>query len=733
MLTMRKPGCRLLFLAVVFLSTVPAVSRAAGENRVRTGLDALSPAEVTRLAQFYETKKEGNLYESDPQFAQQVVQRAGAENTKNVDQARGAIQQYGNQQLQSVFLQAVRDVKNLVQEQTKDPVKFAANYGGEATTQIDSQIKFYEAAAANGDAGAKERAAQYEQIKSGSQALHSLVQTVNTYGELSDKVETVRRDGGVAPTVDVSADVMKNFLENIKKYTEVLSERKDGQLSELAPLGQPIPGLTGPGGEQKIEQVLGLERDLQQLQNVGYYIDRATERIDQVNTIVKGIDAAVNNPDYERIRNNEYLSPEAQALAQNAVGTGRAIQELAGLMGGPEGEIVKMSGQGIELIGRAAEMGGALENIKQQGGRMSESGEFQGRLEDFQNANLTVRQDMGTGDVFVPDGTGRGEVQINQEQLGQLRDAVSAFSSLTGRNPTQEELAILADGRGFVDVGGDKMNRNMLSDPHNRTDFDLRGAERADLNGFLQNATAGVEPDKMQRYGTDGTKGPMTPEDHKDRLDQLNQLSQQLYGHDVTPNMYGADLQNDGALRERMERELAERERKKKEEEDLATVKNIKKILADEAAEKQRVKDEAERKRREEEETARKEEEERKRKEDEQRKKDEEDAAREKDEEGGTTELVPDGGGAQQEEAPCGGLFDWLSGSGTPDVDSGSSAFDQVDKLNQAQGGTHSGPDTRDFAVGSGTQQPVHAQPAAGGAAGGGGWGGGHNHAEGAW
>ncbi|MFH1079449.1 MAG: hypothetical protein V1766_04175 [Pseudomonadota bacterium] len=591
--------------ATAFFSLVSATE--ATDRRVRTGVNALSPAEVNRLAQFYQDKQSRGLYERDQDFQRQVYQQAGRQADQNIRDSRNVVENFSNQQLQSAFLRTMQQVNRALTTAGENPISTYANYGGETVTQLDSQIRRWDAAAARGEPGAAERKNQYEILKNGAQALHMMTQTIQDYGNISDKMEAAQR-GGTAAQVDVSADVMKNFLSSVSTYVGVIKERQEGQLSQLAPLGQPIPGLTGPGGEKKIEAILGLERNVQQLQNAGYYANQATQVIDKANTIVRSLDAAINNPDYERIQRNEYLTGEQKDFAQVSIGTGKGLQEIASLIPGVPGEIVKMGGQGIELIGRSAQLGAALEERKLQGGMGGIDSEFRGALEDFRGAALVVRQDGSTGELFIPDGTGRGQVQIASDKLDQLQDAVSAFSSLTGRNPTQEELATLAGG-GSVDVEGSRMNVGMLSDPFRRTDFDLRGAERAQLDQFVSTATAGVEDKNLQRWNEDGIKGPMTREDHRDRLEELNRLSQELYGQNVSPNIYGADLQSGGAIKQRMEEEKKKREEEAQAAEQRAVQAEIKR----QQDEKEHQKEEEERKRAEEEDRLRKEDEERQR------------------------------------------------------------------------------------------------------------------------
>lgn len=703
---------------------------ARSENRVRTPVNVLSPQELNQLSSLYQEKRDSNLYESQPQYEQQVHAAQGRNSMTAIQQVRDGAAQASQQQIQSAFLRNVAEIKKLIESgQVKgDPYQAIALANTELQVALGSQISRLEA---SGDTSpATQTAISRLQAAQNSATLFAgIAETVKRYGDLSDKNEAAQR-GGTAAQVDFNAAVMTEFLGQVKNYADFRKDEAIKALEAMPALGPQIGGLGGAGVQEHIETMFGHEGARDRWQTISYNTAEAVDKIDKLNTAVQTIDRMVNSPDYQAIQRNEYVSGDAKDMAQVMLAAGEAVQGVASILGSEMGNvpaaILSQAGDGIKSIGLAVGFAGNLEGTKLQGGRDGISGEFLGQLPDFQASGMRVLENGATGELTIPDGSGNksGDVTLSAAEAQTLRDAVSSFTSLTGRNPTQQELNSLAGG-GRVDVGGgDRMGMNQLANPHNRTDFDVRGGERAQLDAFLNQALAGVPPDKLTIFDPDtGKRRPMTDDEKREhfgeKLEEMNALSQALHGQDVSPNVFGADIINDGKWTDKMRQDLEDKKRQdagapvpqdpgaagappKPDESAAGPVRDHMGLTAEErigiaAAEQRRVQ-EAERKAEEE----RKKAEEQRRAEEEQRKKDEE-TRKDQDADfgaAGVTSLGP------QSETPCGWLFSFL---GTPEggYDSGDeSAFDRMDSLNRT-GGTRTGPDTRDMSVSTGTQAPA--------------------------
>ncbi|NNE08585.1 MAG: hypothetical protein HKN20_08490 [Gemmatimonadetes bacterium] len=558
--TMRRLSPFLAIAALLFV----CVGAAFADSKERNPVESLTPAEIDALVAMYNDKAKNGLYESDTAYRDAVFRRASQQSAQRVRQARQEVQNLENQQIQSAFLAAMRDFKEVYARSTKDKEWYhgAAAYGGAAAAHWKDKQAAVEAAVADGDATASaSTAAGYQRLAQGSDALHRMAKIAKEYEDLSKKSEAAST-GGTAAGVDFAASTMRAFLAHAKEYAGVLQARQSGELAKLAPLGGSIPGIRGPDSEQIIESVLATEASVRKMKDMGYYAGEAMKKIDTANKAVQTLDRMINNPDFARLENSEYLTGEQKDFGKAMIAAGEAVKGLADIFGADLGNvpaaILKNGGQGIEAIGQSVGYAAALEEKKRQGGLGGIASEFRGAIPEFADVGLRVRENGATGELTIPGGAA-GEVTLASGQLQALRDALSAFTSLAGRNPTQEELARLAAG-GRIVVDGRPVTMNSLSNPHNRTDSDLRGAERTELDAFIEAAIAGLSDAEIKKLHPDsGATGGWTRQDHRDKREEMNRLTQELYGEDVSATMYGADLVQDGQVTEDLEQKIEDR------------------------------------------------------------------------------------------------------------------------------------------------------------------------------
>ncbi|MDP3921209.1 MAG: hypothetical protein Q8R76_10450 [Candidatus Omnitrophota bacterium] len=536
---------------------------------VRMSVQNLSQQEVNNLAAMYQGKEQQGLYESDPGYKQEVYAAAGAMRAEAIRAARNEAQQIMDGKIQSTFLSTMKEFKKIYAEGAKDPKnEYAAHERvyTEAQVLLESQLSKLKAEAAGGS-GSSAEINRLEQAVNGAQIMARMFNTAQKYEDLSAKNNAAASDGSFAKGVDFASAVAQEFIGLSKEYSEHLRDQVGEELGKRTfGGGYGISNLLGPGGEANADAVLALENKSRVYGDYAHSAARAADTIGKLNTAVQTIDGMINNKDFDRIQKNEYLGDDAKGMAQVTLAAGKAVQGIADLLGAELGnvpaQIFKDAGKGIELIGASVELGARLEESKLQGGKGGISGEYQGALEDFKGVGLVVREGMESGGISIPNGTGNadGYVNLSNAQLAELRNAVSAFTSLMGRNPTKQELARLAAG-GSLDVGlGRPLGMSQLADPHKRTDYDIRGAERREVNEFLNNAIAGVPPENLMIYDPEtGERRTMTREELKDKLDEMNALSQSLYGKPVDPSIFGADLMNGGAFTEKMRKDIFDR------------------------------------------------------------------------------------------------------------------------------------------------------------------------------
>ncbi len=545
-----------LLVAAFFLLVLTITTSA--DTRERNPVESLTQEEIDALAKMYGEKGAKGLYESDPAFRDAVLLRASQQTAQRVRQAREEVRRIEDQQIQDAFLRSMKEFRDIYGRATKDKEWYhaAGDYGGASTAHWNDQVARTEAAVANGDAAASQSTVDYyKRLASGSDALHRMAKIARDYDELSKK-SAAADAGGAAEMADFSASAMKAFLAHAKDYVDVLAARQSGELAKLAPLGQSIPGIRGPNSEQIIERVLATEGNIRALKDAGWYASEAIKKIDTASKVVRTLDQMINNPDFARLEDSEYLTQPQKEFGTTMIAAGKAVQGLADIFGADIGnvpaQILKDGGLGIEAIGQAVGFAGELEKGKRQRGTGGIATEYSGPLDNFGAVNLTVRQNGATSVLTIPDGSG-GYVTLSGDDLKALSDAVSAFTSLAGRNPTQKELATLAAGGDLI-IDGRRVNMNSLSNPHTRTDNDLRGAERTELDAFIKDALAGLPEGQKKGLDPDsGVEGGWSRQDHRDKRDEMDRLTQELYGVNVSSTLYGADLLQHGRITENLE------------------------------------------------------------------------------------------------------------------------------------------------------------------------------------
>lgn len=732
---MKRPASSLkafkcLVIAIVFAVYSVGfnpVSLEARDNRVRTGVNVLSPQELESLNDLYTEKDSKNLYESDSGFQQQVHAAQGRQQMSAIQQVRDTAAQAAQGEIQSTFLRNVKEIKKLIEDGKiqGDPYAAIARSSTETENFLQSQIARLQA---SGDTSPETRTAiqRLERSVQGVQLFASIAATVDKYNQLSSKNDAAQ-SGGVAAQVDFGSSVMTEFLTQAQTLATLRAGQAQQALDAMPPLGPQLGGIEGAGVQEHIDQMFANEASRERWGNIKYNATQAIDKVTKINTAVQTIDRMTNSPEYQAIERNEYVSGEAKDLAQTMLAAGEAVQGLASILGADMGNvpaaIFSQAGDGIKSIGLAVGFGGKLEEIKHQGGRGGIEGEFSGQREDFQASGMRVLESGATGELIIPDGSGdkAGDVMIPGSQLQTLQAAVSAFTSLTGRNPTQQELNTLAAG-GYLDVGGgSRMGMNQLADPHNRTDFDIKGGERAQLDAFLDRALAGVPDDKLTIFDPDtGKRRPMTPDERREvfgeKLEEMNALSQDLYGQDIDPEIFGADVINDGKWTDKMRNDLEGKKDGDQSEagdqpvtppvapvpppvvppadgkddgRDPNTGLTAEERIGIDAANRRRAEEEArkaEEERKKKEEEARQAEEDKKKAEEEQRKKDEEERRRQEEEQRSqlTSSTAGSAGGCS--------LFGEMVGD---------SLFEDYDRVNtNAVRGTREGPDVRGMEAG---------------------------------